>query len=256
MLWFPAVFKFLIHSAAALREACIAKFATIGEHFAPSGIYGIAHALGALARDALITLAMVIGTHVEVHMVFAVIPLNHLVFATFLASLVVLMLLGDALVLVDLRQEPAARNHGMCLEQLERCSSTHLARNHTQQIIFHRQHIHSRELPVLHYQMQGTAESLVLLALPVEIHTDGNAFKLEEAILRRLKCNHIGNRAVPSHLPLGSDLGMLLSGHNSAIGKAIFAKKHEIHLRLIHYAYFHARYSTHIISICSFFILY
>ena len=78
VLWLPAVFKFFKHTATRFREAGIAKVAAIHEHLAPCGFDSLLHRFGRGACYALIALAVVVGTHIEVDVVVAIPPFNFL----------------------------------------------------------------------------------------------------------------------------------------------------------------------------------
>ena len=77
-VWFvyvlPAVTVSFGDAAAALRKAGIAYLATVLQYLAAGGCYSLAGLVAGFAGDALVTLAMVIGTHVEYGVVLAVVP--------------------------------------------------------------------------------------------------------------------------------------------------------------------------------------
>ena len=78
MLVLPAIFEFFGRSAAAFRETCVADVIPRREDLPACGFDGFHHGLVAGPRDALIALAMVVGTYVEYRMVFAVVPTDQL----------------------------------------------------------------------------------------------------------------------------------------------------------------------------------
>ena len=62
----------------------------------------------------------------------------------------------------------------MGLEQLKRGLSTHLAADDASQVILNGHHIDGRDFTILNDELESTFEGLLLLAAPVETHTDGH----------------------------------------------------------------------------------
>ena len=178
---FPAVLKLLHHTATRLAEACVAQRAALHEHLAPCGADGFCDLIGRGTGDALIALAVVVGTHVEIDMVVTIPPLDLFVGRIHHFARFVVIALGtmDSLLGVDLCQQPTARDHGVGLEQLERGIGAHLAGNHAQQVVLDTQHVDGRQLVILDDNVQSALEGLVLLALPVETHADGHCLERE-----------------------------------------------------------------------------
>ena len=65
--WLPAVLELLKRASATLGEAGIAQLVTVHKHLAPSRQNGTANLSAARPCYALITLAMVVGTHQSRH---------------------------------------------------------------------------------------------------------------------------------------------------------------------------------------------
>ena len=109
----PAVLEALRDAAARLRETCVAEPALVREHLAAGGADGLLHGRRRGARDALITLAMVVGADVEARVILAVVPSDET-----LVVLAAALRLGvdRGLSLLDLGQQPAARDDGVSAE--------------------------------------------------------------------------------------------------------------------------------------------
>ena len=73
---FPAILELFECSSAAFREAGIANLSVIGQHLSAGSMNGFLHDFGRCTGDSLITLAMIVGTHIKVSMVFLIVPLN------------------------------------------------------------------------------------------------------------------------------------------------------------------------------------
>ena len=118
MLVLPTIFKFLGRSAATLRETCVANLVVIHQQLPTGGLYGFCHRSVRCFRDALITLAMVVGAHVEDGVVLTVIPTN--VFVLRLDERKeTIALVAHRLAFLYLGEKPASRNHGVRLQQLQ-----------------------------------------------------------------------------------------------------------------------------------------
>ena len=115
---FPAILELLRLSATTLREARITDFILVCQNLSASGLNGLFYGRTRLFGDALITLAMVIGTDIEDGMVVAVVPANHLI-----------ILLDKreersptlflSLTFGHLRQEPRTGDDGMRLQEFQ-----------------------------------------------------------------------------------------------------------------------------------------
>ena len=144
----PAVLELLEDTAAAFAETGVAKLAVSHEHLAARGIDGLGDLGGRLARHALVALAVVIGADIEIDVVLAVVPLYTLVLG--LGAGTVFLAGGlDFAVLVDLRQQPRARDDSVGLEQLQRGVGAHLGRDYAEQIILNGQDVDDGEFAVL-----------------------------------------------------------------------------------------------------------
>ena len=73
---FPAGFERLCHSPAAFGETSVTKFSFKGKDLPPGSIHGLSDGTAGGTCKSLISLAMVIGTHVEIFMVLMVIPFD------------------------------------------------------------------------------------------------------------------------------------------------------------------------------------
>ena len=71
---FPAILELLEGTAAAFGEAGVAYLSTGHQYLAAGSGNGLLHYFGGGTRDALVALAMVVGTDVEVSVVFTVVP--------------------------------------------------------------------------------------------------------------------------------------------------------------------------------------
>ena len=121
---------------------------------------------------------MVVGTHVEVHVVLAVVPFDALRVRIDTGRIVHPRCL-ELLVLLDLREDPGAGNDAVGLEQFHGIGGRHLARDDAHQIVFDADAVDGRDLAVLDDEFQVVREKLGLLAVPVEIDTDGDVVQLE-----------------------------------------------------------------------------
>ena len=116
---------------------------------------------------------MVIGTDVEDGMVLTIVPTDELIVFLDKREEVVLLLLVLHTT-THLRQQPRARNHRMRFQQLDTSSSLHLAADNTGQILLYGQFVDSRNLIGLNHQTERAQEHLRLLALPMEIDSNGD----------------------------------------------------------------------------------
>ena len=150
MLVLPAIFEFFGRSAAAFRETCVADVIPRREDLPACGFDGFHHGLVAGPRDALIALAMVVGTYVEYRMVFAVVPTDQLsvAFAEREESTVVVTQL---FALFYLGIEPAPADDGRCFQELRRGGGVHFAGNDTDEVVFHRQHVDGHDFFFFHH---------------------------------------------------------------------------------------------------------
>ena len=75
----PTILEFLRFTTTALREARIADLAAIGQYLSTCIADGFCHMRIVGLGDALITLTMIIGTHIEDGMILAIVPANQLI---------------------------------------------------------------------------------------------------------------------------------------------------------------------------------
>ena len=113
----PAILEFLSDASATLVETGIADVTVVSENLSACQADGFLHMLVARMADALIALAMVIGTHIEDRMVFAVVSTDELVILLDKREETVIAILVLA-ALLHLGQQPRAADDGMSLEKL------------------------------------------------------------------------------------------------------------------------------------------
>ena len=145
---------------------------------------------------------MVVGTHVEIHMVVTVPPLDEFLGGIHHLAWSIRVTVGAiGLDAMDLGKKPATGNHGMGLEQFKGCISTHLTRDDAQQVVLNTEHVNRCQFSVLNNEAQSTLESLVLLTLPVETHADGHILERERGCIGvgRLEHQLVVAVAVPLH---------------------------------------------------------
>ena len=119
MLIFPAILKLFRLPAAAFAEPGIADFTLVGEYLPAGGLHGLCHMGVAGFRDALIALAVVVGTYIEDGVVLTVVPTHDLVlFFHEREETVVAACLFSLTAFLHLSQQPRTRDDGMGLEQL------------------------------------------------------------------------------------------------------------------------------------------
>ena len=144
----PAILELLRLTAAALREAGVAQLSLIGEHLSACSLHGLGHSRDVGVGDALIALAMVVGTDVEDGVVLAVVPTDAFALA-FDEGEERRRLLGMFLPAKHLRIEPAAADDCRSLQELQRATALHLAADDACQVVFDGQDVdgnnHKRE---------------------------------------------------------------------------------------------------------------
>ena len=116
---------------------------------------------------------MVVGTHIEDGVVLAVVPADELIVLTGEGEEAI----GGTLCLapfLHLSQQPGTRDDSMSLEKFQSCRGPHLAGDHTLKIALHRQLVDGAHLTFLYYEVECPQESLRLLALPVEVDSNGD----------------------------------------------------------------------------------
>ena len=116
---------------------------------------------------------MVISTDVEESMVLAVVPTyQFIVFLDEREETIFLLLV--VLTMLHLCQQPRTADDSMSFQQFQSGRCLHLTTDDRGQILFDGQLIDSHNLVTLDHQSQRTQEYLCLLALPVEVDTDGD----------------------------------------------------------------------------------
>ena len=159
--------------------------------------------------DALVALTMVISTDIKDGMVVTVVPAYQLIL--FLDKGEESTRLRILTAVLHLSEQPTAGNNSMCFEKLYRRSGFHLTGNDTDQILLHRQFVDGTDLVGLDHNSQRTLEGLPLLALPVEIDTDGDIVDAERR-LSRLRCET--EFAILRPIPMNASLGIFYHLHS------------------------------------------
>ena len=238
---FPAVLEFFEHTTAALGETGITNLAVIHHHLATSGSNRLADNVCRCTGDALITLAMVIGTDIETGMVFTVVPTDHLILSLS-ESRIFCLGLSDFLILLDLCQQPSSGNNRMSLQEFQRSSRTHFRRNHTCQVVFHVDDIDSCQLTIFYNDFQGTQEALVFLAFPMEVDTDGHIVQFECVgnFVHGLEYQFIVKIALPINFTVF--IGYRLLTTNFFTAETIRIQQYEADLRFKHDSYMYFRF--------------
>ena len=132
---FPTVLVFVGASAAALAKTCVADFAVIGEDLAACGIDGLLYLRGYSSCDALVSLAVVVGTDVEDGVVFAVVPSYQFGVGTCEGE-EVMPFECEFLAFLHLGIEPAAADDGGSLEEFEAAGVLHLTADDAGEVFF------------------------------------------------------------------------------------------------------------------------
>ena len=115
---FPTALECLGVAATTFGEAGIAHFAVADEHLSSGSFHGSLHLRAGLSRDALITLAVVIGADVVGRVCLAVGPADEFV-VRLGESEEVMAPLRSFLAALHLCVEPAAADDGRCLQELQ-----------------------------------------------------------------------------------------------------------------------------------------
>ena len=151
------------------------------------------------------------------------------------------------LVLVNLRENPAARNHCMSFQEFEIGACTHLRTNHTRKVAFNRKNIYQGDTTVFNNQHHVAAETLCFAPFPVEVHAYGHVV--------HFKCGILGvgsehQHAVMLALPLNHAVacGCECLGACSCLLECVALiglQKRDTHLRSVQNAYLDCRFSLH-----------
>ena len=182
-LVFPAVLKLFGDAATALGEAGIADVIVVHEDLSVGGLDGFLYfGLGG-AGDALIALAMVVGTDIEELVVFAVVPADNLgIGGDHLAGCGELFLV-EVLAFLDLGEEPATRDDGVRLEELDGRVGVHLGGDDADEVFLDGEDIDGGDLVVVDDEFEDAAEALGFLAFPMEMDADGDVFEREAGFI-------------------------------------------------------------------------
>ena len=176
MFVLPARGIVLGDAAAAFGEAGIADFALAGKHQTARGEHGFDDGGAGLARDALVALAMVVGTDIKEGVVLAVVPTDKFVLLAHKGEEATRASCTLA-VAQHLVEEPTARHYGVGAEEFERSGRLHLRTDDADEILLHGQFVDDNEHLLFDNDTQRAAEGLRFAALPVELLADGHIFK-------------------------------------------------------------------------------
>ena len=173
--WFPDVPEAFHRTTAAFREAGVADGMLVGNHLSARRIDYLVHQTGGLAGDALVALAMVVGTHIEAGVLFTVVPADDLCRRDKRGLIPRI----DKSVFLHLCQQPAAGDDGMCLEQLFGAGSTHLGGDHAPEVIFQCDDVDGGDALFFRDNLQRSLKTLVFPPFPVEVEADDHLLQFE-----------------------------------------------------------------------------
>ena len=155
----PAVLIFVGLSATTLAETCVANLTVVHQDLSSRGVHSFFNLRVAGASDALIALAMVVGTDVEDGVVLAVVPADALTLA-FDKGEERRRLACPFLATLHLGIEPTAGDDGSCLQKLERTTALHLAADDARQVILDGQDVDCHNLVLVNHKLEDAAEGL------------------------------------------------------------------------------------------------
>ena len=175
---FPTILVFIGLPATTLAKASVANLSVVHQNLSASGIDSLCHLGIVCPGNALIALAMVVGTNVEDGMVFTVVPADALSFA-FDEGEEWCRTVCPFLTALHLGIKPTAGNDCCSLQELQRTTAFHFTADDTLQIILHGQNVDGNNLVFFDNKFQDTLEGLRLLSLPVETLSDGDIMQSE-----------------------------------------------------------------------------
>ena len=155
----PAVLILVGLSATTLAEARVANLPVVHQDLSSCGIHGFRNLRIACPRDALIALAVVVGTDVEDGVVLAVVPTDAFAFALDERE-ERRWLPGSFLTTLHLGIEPTAADDGSSLQELERTTALHLAADDARQVILDGQDVDCHNLVLVNHKLEDAAEGL------------------------------------------------------------------------------------------------
>ena len=174
----PTILELLGIATTTLMETGVADVAIVGKNLTSSLGDGFSHVGVAGIGDALVTLAMVVGTDIKDGVVFTIVPANDLiVFLDKREETVGSVFVTTAF--FHLGEYPGARDDRMGLKELKGCRGRHLAGDDTHEVSLERQFVDGNNLIGFDHDVQCAFEGLFLLALPMEVHTNGNIVERE-----------------------------------------------------------------------------
>ena len=238
---FPAIGVFFANTSTAFAKPCIANFIFVHQHLPLGLLDSFRNIFVGYGCDALITLTMVVRTHVKECVVFTIIPSNDFIFL-FDEREKSCGCLFKMLTLFYLCQEPTTGNDRMRLQQFQRRSGFHLAGDNTLQITLYGNVIDGEDFSALHNKSEGAIKSLRLFAFPVKIHANSH---IVEGKCSLLGLWYKGEFSIVIIFPLNGaihQLYLLLSiNHLSFCQKVLVQRKQDC--LGTHYSHRHFRFS-------------
>ena len=155
----PAVLILVCLTSATLSKSRIANLSVVHQHLSSGCANCLSHLRIAGPCDALIALAMVVGTDIKDGMVFSIVPTDALAFA-FHESEEWSWLLGMLLSPLHLGIEPTSRDDGGGFQELERATALHLAADDACQVILDGQDVDGDDFVLIDHELQDALEGL------------------------------------------------------------------------------------------------
>mgnify|MGYP003297791546 CR=1 FL=1 len=198
----PTESIFIGLSAAAFAETGVADLSLVGEYLSAGLFHGFNGCMAENTCEPLVSLAVVIGTHVEQRMALVVVPADDGVFGGRCCR----WFRPGRWLMCHLGIEPAAADDGARFQEFQTACGLHLAADDAGQVIFHRQVVDGIQYALVKDYMQCPAERLRFLPFPVKPDADGNMVQ-GESTLGRLG----GEEQFIVELPLPENLAVLAS---------------------------------------------
>ena len=214
---FPAILILFCITATALVETGVADLIAIGQHLSAGFEDGLFDMGTGGLGDTLIALAVVVGTDIEDGVILAVVPADEFIVLSrereeAIGTLLMLLALGH------LGEEPRTRDDRMGLEELGGRGGRHLAGDDAGQVALYGQVVDGHNLIGLDHDAKRALEGLRLLALPVEVDTNGDIFQRERGTHALWTEGEVTiERATPQDAALG-ELYRLLAHNLLAFG--------------------------------------
>ena len=177
----PAGRKPLRTAATGFVEPGVAEFSVaVGEHQAAGGFHGLFCLAVHLSGDALVALAVVVGTDIVMDVVVVVPNACDYLFAR--SRFGEFQRLFYGITWCKLSEHPAARDDGVGLQQFGMVGGSHLAGDDAFQIGLHVHIVDGMQHPVFGGQSESSEEGLVLALLPVKLLADDDTVKGERTV--------------------------------------------------------------------------